>query len=522
MLTPRTMAAAAVVLMACSTGGAFAQTVQTADGRVRGERSGDIVAYLGLPFAAPPVGQLRWREPQPVAPWRGARSARSFAPACVQDGVSIPGEPTPETSEDCLYLNIWRRHDSGANRPVMVWIHGGGYTNGATALPLYWGDQLAREGVVVVTINYRLGPLGWLAHPELTAESGRGSSGNYGLMDQLAALRWVQRNIEAFGGDPDNVTLFGQSAGAMSISLLMASPQAEGLFDRAIAQSGGVFEPVQLAPQYLLANAERDGAAYATARGAGTLAELRAAPVEHLLEGGGRVSHPVIEPYVLPRTPYEAYLARSFVDVPLIVGANADEARSLADVDTVTAETFAAEIQRTWGTLPAPLIAAYPFSTDAEARAARLAFERDLRFGWDMWAWARLHAQTSAHPVFYYRFAQATPFPDEGPRAEWGAAHFAELWYVFDHLNQETWAWGDADRRIAHEMSSYWVNFAARGDPNRSGLPRWPAFTNEAPTQLEFAVQTRPVTAPVDRQVQIFDAVYDAVRGSAFGIASDQ
>jgi para-nitrobenzyl esterase len=440
----------------------------------------------------------------------------------VQNGVSIPGEPAPETSEDCLYLNIWRPGTSGANRPVMVWIHGGGYTNGATALPLYWGDQLAHEGVVVVTINYRLGPLGWLAHPELTAESGRGSSGNYGLMDQIAALRWVQRNIEAFGGDPNNVTVFGQSAGAMAISLLMASPQAQGLFDRAIAQSGGVFEPAQLAPHYLFANAEQDGEAYATAHGAGSLAELREAPVEHLLEGAGRVSHPVIEPYVLPRTPYEAYLAHSFVDVPLIVGANADEARSLTDVDTVTAETFAAEIERAWGTLPAPLIAAYPFTTDAEARAARLAFERDLRFGWDMWAWARLHAQTSAHPVFYYRFAQATPFPDEGPRAGWGAAHFAELWYVFDHLDQEPWTWSSADRRIADEMSRYWVNFAARGDPNRSGLPHWPAFTNEAPTQLEFAVQTRPATAPVDRQVQVFDAVYDAVRGSAFGIASDQ
>lgn len=520
MSTSGAMAVAAVALMACIAGSAFAQTVRTADGRVRGERSGDVVAYLGVPFAAPPVGELRWREPQPVSPWGGVRSARSFAPACVQQGVSIPGEPAPETSEDCLYLNIWRPSAGGANRPVMVWIHGGGYTNGATALPLYWGDRLAAKGVVVVTINYRLGPLGWLAHPELTEESGRGSSGNYGLMDQLAALRWVQHNIEAFGGDPDNVTVFGQSAGAMSISLLMASPQAQGLFDRAIAQSGGVFEPVQLAPHYLLANAERDGEAYAAARGAESLAELRAAPVGHLLEGAGRVSHPVIEPYVLPRTPYEAYLARSFVDVPLIVGATADEARSLADVGAVTAENFAAEIQRTWGALPAPLIAAYPFATDSEARAARLAFERDLRFGWDMWAWARLHAQTSTHPVFYYRFAQPTPFPEDGPRAGWGAAHFSELWYVFDHLDQEEWAWGGADRRVAHEMSRYWANFAASGNPNRSGLPDWPAFTNEAPILLELADQTRPAAAPADPQVQVFDAVYDAVRGSAFGVAN--
>ncbi|MCI0738057.1 MAG: carboxylesterase family protein [Gemmataceae bacterium] len=279
-------------------------------GCVEGVHADGVAVYLGLPYAAAPVGALRWRPPHPAPAWKGVRSARAFAPACMQTGVSMPGEAPPQVSEDCLYLNVWtpaRRRDSHA--PVMVWIYGGGYTNGSAALPLYWGDRLARRGVVVVSFGYRLGPFGYLAHPELSAESGRGSSGNYALMDQIAALQWVQHNIEAFGGDPDNVTIFGQSAGAMSVSLLMASPRAASLFDRAIGQSGGVFEPLQLAPNYLLAQAEIDGVAYAQSVGAESLSDLRRLPAERLLQGGsGRVSHPVIEPHMLPLSPYDVLL----------------------------------------------------------------------------------------------------------------------------------------------------------------------------------------------------------------------
>jgi len=219
-------------LLACALPGlAQAATVRIESGLLRGVEGRGISAYEGVPYAAPPVGPLRWREPQPVPPWNGVRKATAFAPACLQLGVSMPGEPEPKTSEDCLYLNVWAPsgpHHGG--RPVMVFIPGGGYTNGATSLPLYWGDRLARRGVVVVTVGYRLGPLGYLAHPELTAESPHHSSGNYGLMDQAAALRWVARNIAAFGGDPGRVTVFGQSAGAMSVSMLMVSPLAQGLF----------------------------------------------------------------------------------------------------------------------------------------------------------------------------------------------------------------------------------------------------------------------------------------------------
>ncbi len=258
---------------------ADSSAVRTRSGLVEGKLSGDLVVYKGIPFAAPPVGALRWRPPQPPVAWRDVRKADTFAPACMQTGVSMPGEAPPRTSEDCLYLNVWAPAH-GTSHAVMVWIYGGGFSNGSAAMPLYWGDELARKGIVVVTFGYRLGPFGFLASPELTKESPFHSSGNYGLMDQIAALEWVRDNIAAFGGDPARVTIAGQSAGAASVSILLASPLANGLFRGAIAESGGMFEPMQLAPGYLLANAEHDGEAFAKELGATSLARLRALPAD--------------------------------------------------------------------------------------------------------------------------------------------------------------------------------------------------------------------------------------------------
>jgi para-nitrobenzyl esterase len=503
----------------------LAQQVVTESGAISGVRESGLSVYKGIPFATPPLGDLRWRPPVPVAPWTATRKADAFAPACMQTGVSMPGETPPAVSEDCLYLNIWSPANAETELktktvppplPVLVWIYGGGYINGSAAMPLYWGDRLAQKGVVVVTIAYRLGPLGFLAHPELTRESPHHSSGNYGLMDQIAALEWIQRNIAAFGGDPKNVTIAGQSSGSISVSILMASPRAKGLFQRAIGESGGLFEPTQLAPKYLLANAEHEGEQYAASLGAPSLKELRRVPANKLTGNADGIVHPVIEPYVLPLSPYEAFTSGQQNDVPLLLGSNADEARSLTDVSQVKAATFASDVEHSFGALPPPLIAAYPYATDPEAKQARLDLERDLRFGWDMWAWARLQAGTGHSSVYYYSFRQQPPFPAGSVYEGWGASHFAELWYVFDHLNQEPWRWSASDRKVADEVSSYWINFAKSGNPNSAGLPTWPAFTN---TDSKVLYLGDPITVGVVASptgLNVFDAVYAAVRGKPF------
>ncbi len=507
-----------------------AQRAITESGVISGVHESGLNVYKGVPFVAPPVRDLRWRPPAQVAPWTGIRKADTFAPACMQSGVSMPGETPPTISEDCLYLNIWSPTEAAAKAvtnakgntaqarlPVFVWIYGGGYTNGSASMPLYWGDQLAHKGVIVITVAYRLGPLGYLAYPELTRESPHHSSGNYGLMDQIAALEWIQRNISAFGGDPKNITIAGQSAGAMAVSMLMASPLAKGLFQRAIGESGALFEPLQLAPRYLLANAERDGEKYAASLGVASIKELRDLPAARLLAGdAGNVSHPVIEPYALPAAPYEVFASGQQNDVPLLIGSNADEARSLTDITHVKAATFDADLEHSFGALPAPLLVAYPHATDEAARQARLDIERDLRFGWDIWAWARLQSGSGRSRVYYYSFRQVPPFPAGSVFEGWGASHYAELWYVFDHLDQEPWRWTAADRKLAEEISGYWVNFVRSGDPNGPGLPAWPAFSN---TDSKVLYLGDPITVGGVANInslEIFDAVYTSVRGATF------
>lgn len=487
-------------------------------GTLRGVDDGDVTVFRGVPFASPPVGDLRWREPRPAQPWSGVRQADRFAPACMQTGASMPGEPPPSMSEDCLYLNVWvpDTAETPGPLPVMVWIHGGGFSNGAASFRLYDGTNLARRGVIVVSIAYRVGPFGFLAHSDLTAESPHGTSGNYGLMDQVAALRWIQDNIGAFGGDPGRVTLFGQSAGAISIAALMASPLTQGLFHGAIGQSGGLFVPIQLAPDWFLENAEQQGERYLKSIGAESVAVARGYDAEALLGGqAGSVSHPVIEPYLLPIPPYERFLAGEQAGVPLLVGSNADEARSLMDPTTVRAETFMSDITARWGSLPAALLEAYPYETDEEARRARLDFERELRFGWDVWIWARLHSQTSASSVYYYHFAHEPPFPAGTPYEGWGPSHFAELWYVFDQLGQEAWHWTPADRDLADIIATYWTNFAKSGNPNGDGVPSWPSFTADTESVLYLTAPVEAGPVPNLRGLRVFDAVYEQIRTSA-------
>jgi para-nitrobenzyl esterase len=337
-------------------------------------------------------------------------------------------------------------------------------------------------------------------------------------LDQLTALQWIQRNIKAFGGDPARVSIAGQSAGAMAVSELMASPRARGLFQRAIAESGGLFEPIKVAPDYFLANAEVVGEKYLTSLGVSSIAELRKLPAPQLLGGNAAsITHPIIEPYVLPVAPYEVFASGQQNDVPVLIGSNAEEGRALVDVSKVKAATFAADLTAAFGPLPPALITAYPHASDAEACQARLDLERDLRFGWDMWAWARLQATTGRSSVYYYSFRQRPPFPQDSVYAGWGASHYAELWYVFDHLDQYSWPWTSADRNVAAEVSTYWVNFATSGNPNGAGVPPWPAFEI---THSQVQVLGDPITTSgvlgIDN-LKVFDSVYAEVRGKPFG-----
>ena len=482
----------------------------TAAGRLEGVRDHGVSVFRGTPYAAPPLGDLRWRAPQPATAWTGTRDVTRFAPACMQSGVSMPGETPPAVSEDCLYVNVWTPGTTG-KRPVMVWIHGGGFTNGSAAMPLYWGDALAKRGIVVVTLAYRLGALGFLAHPGLKAEGG--DTGNYGLMDQVAALHWVRDNIAAFGGDPDRVTIAGQSAGAMSVSLLMATPQARGLFRGAIAQSGGMFEPLNLAPGYRLEAALSDGEAYAKSLGAVDVDALRKLPAETLLTGNA-VSHPVFGGVFLPQTPYDAYVSDAVPRVPVLMGWNAEEARSLTHVDTITAAGFADDLKRAFGPLPPSIFSAYPHATDEEAKTARLDLERDLRFGWDMWAWARLQTRQGG-AAYVYSFDHRPPFPATSPYAGWGASHFAELWYMSGHLSQAEFDWRPRDYALEDDMTSYWLAFIKTGNPNGQRKALWRDFGADGQV-LHFGSETQMGPVPGLTGLEAFDAAYAGVRGVPF------
>ncbi|MGB6432345.1 MAG: carboxylesterase family protein [Candidatus Acidiferrales bacterium] len=457
--------------------------VQGAPGTVAGVR-----AFKGIPFAAPPVGDLRWRAPQPAAAWKGTLDATHFGAICPQH-LHTPGsisyfDPGPQTpSEDCLTLNVWTAARAASDKlPVMVWIYGGAFDHGSSMEKYYWSDDLAHKGAVVVTFNYRVGALGFLAYPELSAESEHHTSGNYGLLDQIAALEWVRRNIAAFGGDPNNVTIFGQSAGAMSVTDLTVSPLAAGLFGRAIAESGGLGR----APRKL-AEAETAGVAWAASVGAKNLADLRRLTPEQLIAvpaPGG----PIVDGYVIPDDPAAIYRAGKQADVPMIFGSTSNEG-GLSKI-TITAAAAQANAQTLYGADAAAYLALYPASTDAEAVDSAYLFIAE-RAAANERTLARLASTTGKSPVYLYRWSHALPEPadanfSEGPNSQFGAYHASELLYVFDDLHLRDWPWTDVDRRLADEMSQYWFNFAATGNPNGAGLPVWPAFDAQHPMMMNF------------------------------------
>jgi para-nitrobenzyl esterase len=451
-------------------------------GRLLGSWEGAVAVFRGVPFAAPPVGPLRWRPPRPPAAWGGERPAVEFGPAPLQplpprDSIMFHtnfADPRALVmSEDCLYLNVWTPQPApGAGLPVMVWIQGGGNRYGHGSQDIHNGHRMAGRGVVVVTLNYRLGALGFLAHPELAAEDELGAAGNYGLLDILAALRWMQAEIAAFGGDPAQVTVAGNSAGAAHICHLMASPAARGLFRAAIGQSAaGIYRAEGPMPDQ--AAAQEQGMRYAAEFGGGDLAALRrVSGVELILKGH---FGPVVDGRVLVRDTQHVFEAGGQHPVPLLVGSNTDEGSvytrpgAASDVAARRAADFAG---------------VYPTGDPVEAaRSARL-FTGETRFVYPVWRWATTHTETTGAPTWVYRFAHTPPLPagldlaaPPDGRPGYGVFHTAELPYTGDNLHRLAWPWEDADRELAAAMGDAWARFVTHADPNGGTLPVWDAFT---------------------------------------------
>lgn len=483
--------------------------VRTESGLVSGIVLGDGLEFFkGIPFAAPPVGNLRWRPPEPPAAWQGIRNADSFGPPCMQP--ESPERLGPWTrvflsklkpSENCLYVNIWTTAQQPKRpRPVMVWVYGGGFTIGAGSVEIYDGTALARQGVVVVNFNYRLGPFGFLAYPALAGESAHHSAGNYALLDQIAALRWVQRNISAFGGDPHRVTIFGQSAGAASVWLLMQSPLAQGLFERAIVMSGpAVIPSPAISGSTSLAAAEDQGEQFAADLGAKSLDELRGLPAEKITQNTEHMRWAPIEDGWVIRAGWHPER-----EVEVINGMVADDIGigyyGNGPAPALTLSDYHKRLQDICGADARKCEKLYP-ATDAQqaGEALRMALEDRARVSLYEWAAQQVHLSPK---VYLYYFNRELPWPQH---PEYRVFHSSELPYVFDNLKLLRRPWQPVDWQVASVMSSYWTDFAKTGSPNSKGLPNWPAFRggNFTIMQIGAPMGPVPVAAPARRRFWI-------------------
>ncbi len=464
---------------------AFPDPVRLDSGSVSGVSNADstVRMFKGIPYAAPPLGDLRWRAPQSAPHWDGVRKAEQFGPNCTAGGgagrggkgkgggekgpapaKAAPAGPAP--SEDCLYVNVWTPAKSASDRlPVMVWTYGGGFTGGSGAEARYDGEALARKGIVVVTYNYRLGMFGFLAHPELTKESGHNASGNYGMMDMAAVLRWVQKNIAAFGGDPRKVTIDGESAGAILVAAMVGSPEGKGLFQRAAAQSGA-WMGLSIAKMRTLEQAEEGGK---RAAGTHSIAELRAMSTQDLAQAvTGVQAGIIVDGWMIPEELSSTFAKGKQNDVDILVGSNQDEGTFFAAGNT-SAEAAKNRARQTYADLADDFLKLYPASTDPEAAASGLMRSRD-ETAWHMRTWAQLQVRRGKKAYLYY-FTHVPP--GSGAR---GASHTAELPYMFNNPPANG-SWTEADHKLADMMSSYWANFIATGDPNGKGLPAWQPYS---------------------------------------------
>lgn len=472
------------------------KAVKTEAGLISGRLSEDqtVKIFMGIPFAAPPVGQLRWKAPQKVVPWQGIRPCVDLAPSAMQ----APPKPlycwskefmAPESpiSEDCLYLNVWSAAKNDQEKlPVMVWIHGGAFTGGSGTVPLYNGQEMAKKGVIFVTINYRLGIFGFFAHPELSAESKNKVSGNYGILDMIAALEWVKQNIAAFGGNPENVTIAGQSAGAFGVNALTVSPLAKGLFHKAIAQSGARFSKQFSGPT--LKEAEADGK---MATAAYSIKALRALSPDSLMKlswRGGPVTDNVV---ILPI--YETYLNEKQNDVPLLTGWNADDGVSFGPM--ASAKQFRENIQSRYGEKAGKYLELFPANNDEQAARSQKLLSQ-LSFGWNNYAWAKMQTAHGKNKAYLYYFTHVPP-----GEPNYGAFHSAEFGYALHTLKFWNRPFTDGDYQLEKIMSSYWVNFAKSGNPNGAGLPEWPAYSDDNPRVIELGDKVQANGLPYSDQL---------------------
>jgi para-nitrobenzyl esterase len=489
--------------IAIPTAGSFAQTtlagpqVMTIHGLIEGtQESSGVRSFKGIPYAAPPVGELRWREPRPVANWTGVRKADHFGPRAMQPPIySDMVFRSDGMSEDCLYLNVWvpPGTPAGAKLPVLVYFYGGGFVAGDGSEPRYDGESMATKGIVALTVNYRLGLFGLFAHPELTSESPNHAAGNYGLEDQTAALLWVRDNIAAFGGDPHRVTMAGESAGSVSVSAQMATPLAKGLVAGAIGESGSLLGSLPPVP---LSKAEQVGLDFAKSVGANGLADLRAMPADKLMAAmkadAFRFSM-TIDGYFLPKAPGEIFKAGEQLQVPLLVGWNSEE----GDYGSITGgratvSSYEAGVRRLYGPTADAILGLYHAATDADVPAVGNALASDRFTAFSTWRWADLQGKTVGEPVYRYFYEQPRPATVAGGPAAEGASHSAEIEYAMGNLpGNKVFAWTKEDFAVSAIIQGYFVNFVKTGDPNGVGLPHWPVANGKVVEVQHIGVKTR-------------------------------
>lgn len=501
-----------------------APQVKTVNGVVEGvtEASG-IRSFKGIPFAQPPVGELRWREPQPVKNWSGVKKTDKFGPRAMQRPIfGDMGFRSNGMSEDCLYLNVWTPAKSANEKlPVLVYFYGGGFVAGDGSEGRYDGENMARKGIVAITVNYRLNVFGFMAHPELTKESPHHASGNYGYLDQSAALQWVQQNIAAFGGDPKRVTIAGESAGSVSVSAQMVSPLSRGLIAGAIGESGSILGTL---PPTSLADGEQMGVKFGTTAGANTLAELRAMSAEQLLEATAKPGVPwftsTIDGYFFPKTPAEMFAAGEQAHVPLLVGWNSEEmnARAIIGAESPTVENYTKAVKKLYATGADEILKLYPATTDDEVLQAATDLASDRFIGYSTWKWADVQSKTGGKPVYRYLYSRPRPAmtPAMGNAAPGlaggvvrstdanamkvpparGAVHSAEIEYAMGNLStNKVYAWTPDDYKVSEVMQNYFANFIKTGNPNGTGLPKWSALSKDNGVQfIQIDVNTRPET----------------------------